>query len=57
MNHEKYHRDHQWRKAGLYFGPAYLVAEVVDVYVLGRPCNRFEVAAERASGGGGGYPC
>lgn len=54
--HETHHRDAQWRRWGWVFGPMYLVAEVWDVLIRRRSCNRYERAAEDASGGGGGYP-
>lgn len=54
--HEKHHRDAQWRRYGLAFGVMYLAAEVRDVWLGRAPYNRYELAAEEASGWGGGYP-
>ena len=44
-----------WKKYGWAFGPTYLDAEVADVKIMGKSCNRYEEAADRASNGGGGY--
>lgn len=55
IQHEKHHRDAQWRRYGFAFGIMYLVAEVWDRYVLRRPSNRYERDADAASGGAGGY--
>lgn len=55
--HETHHRDAQWRRYGWVFGVMYLWAHLLDVVVRHECCNRYELAAERASGGGGGYGC
>jgi hypothetical protein len=55
IEHEKFHRDHQWRKYGLAFGAMYLAAEVTDCWIGKKPFNRYELAAEKASDWGGGY--
>ncbi len=56
VQHERHHRDAQWRRYGLAFGPMYLAMHVIDVWIKKRPYNRYELAAERASDYGGGYP-
>lgn len=56
IEHEKHHRDAQWRRYGLVFGPMYLWAHVRDVWIGRKPLNRYELAAEQASDWGGGYP-
>lgn len=56
LAHEKHHRDAQWRRYGLAFGPMYLAAEIRDVWIGRKPLNRYELAAEQASDWGGGYP-
>lgn len=56
VQHERHHRDAQWRRYGLVFGPMYLAMHVVDVWLKRLPYNRYELAAERASDYGGGYP-
>ncbi|WP_285666096.1 hypothetical protein [Actinorhabdospora filicis] len=55
--HETHHRDAQWRRYGWVFGFMYLWAHLLDVVVRRKCCNRYELAAERASNGGGGYGC
>ncbi|MER5458736.1 hypothetical protein ABT008_28600 [Micromonospora sp. NPDC002389] len=55
--HEKHHRDEQWGRYGLLFPALYFRAEAIDVWIGGDGCNRFEKAAEVASGGGGSYTC
>lgn len=48
INHEKYHRDHQWQKYGVSFGRKYLAAEL-EAMRLGYT-NPYEIAAERYGG-------
>lgn len=55
--HESHHRDAQWRRYGLVFGVMYLYAHLRDVVIGKKCCNRYELAAEVASNGGGGYGC
>ena len=55
--HESHHRDAQWRRYGLVFGLMYLYAHLRDVVIGKKCCNRYELAAEVASNGGGGYGC
>lgn len=57
VEHEKHHRDAQWAVYGYDFAWMYLIAELWDVRVMGRSCNRFEVAADNAVSGGGLYHC
>ncbi|WP_127509665.1 RHS repeat-associated core domain-containing protein [Actinoplanes solisilvae] len=64
LNHEKWHRDEQWEKYGLFFAVLYLSEEKNKQ----TECNRYEVDAERNStpggaanyngeNGGGNYNC
>jgi|GEM_PF-2160738 len=52
---EKHHRDEQWHKYGIGFIGLYFGAMFYEEVLLGKSCNMWERAAERASNGGGGY--